>query len=371
MLSYYPLRFHQLTTQLQPINGSYITLIPKKQNPTMVTDFRPISLMNCSVKIISKILANRLQPIIRSLIHKNQYSFIKGHSIQDCVAWALEFTHKCKTSKQETLILKLDFTKAFDTVEHSTILFMMHHLGLPQKWIKWSQAILSLGFSSILLNGTPGKFFQCKRGVRQGDPLSPLLFVLTIDLLQHIINRAAHMGIIQAPKCHPPDMDFPIIQYVDDTISFLQADQKNTFLLRGLINTFSQSNGLKVNFRKSSIIPINVQEERASLLAKTFGCSIGSFPFQYLGLPLGPLKPKFKDFNYLMENIERRLSSTSTWLSMVGRLQIVNDVISSLPTYTMCTFKLPSKVIYRIDQARRNFLWCGLNINAGSSSRVA
>ncbi|KAG8099946.1 hypothetical protein GUJ93_ZPchr0013g37312 [Zizania palustris] len=188
--------------------------------------------MNCNVKIITKNLANRLQEVITSLIHKNQYGFIKGRSIQDCLAWALELTHRCKSSRHESIILKLDFKKAFDTIEHSTILLMMTQLGFPSKWINWIR-LLSSGFSSVLLNGSSGKFFHCKRGVRQGDPLSPLLFVLAADLLQHIINRAARLHVIQGPKCHPDDLDFPIAQYADDTIIFLHADQNTSSIYVG------------------------------------------------------------------------------------------------------------------------------------------
>jgi len=165
-----------------------------------VNDFRPISLLNRVLKIITKLMANRLQSKIISLIHKNQYGFIRTRTIQDCLAWAYEYIYQCQHSKREIVILKLDFTKAFDTVEHNVILQMMKHLGFDDKWCDWTQRILASGTSSILLNGVPGKHFHCKRGVRQGDPLSPLLFVLAADLLQCIINRGHRDGLSELPK---------------------------------------------------------------------------------------------------------------------------------------------------------------------------
>jgi hypothetical protein len=167
---------------IQAINNSFITLIPKVNSPTEVNDFRPISLINCIVKIITKLLGERLQSVVIPLIHQNQYGFIKSRTIQDCLAWAFEYIHQCHQSKQEILIIKLDFTKAFDTIEHSTILLMMKHLGFNDTWLNWTSNILSIASTSVLLNGVLGKSRAYKRGVRQGDPMLPLLFVLAADL---------------------------------------------------------------------------------------------------------------------------------------------------------------------------------------------
>jgi retron-type reverse transcriptase len=215
--------FYENSICLQSINGPYITLVPKVQNPSTVNDFRPISLLNSSIKIITKILANILQKVILQLIHQNQYGFLKSRSIQDCLAWSFEYLHLCHKSRKQMVSLKLEFEKAFDKVEHKAILQVMKQKGFPERWMQWIQGILNSGTSSVLLNGTPGKVFHYRRGVRQGDPLSLLLFILVVDLLQSILNKAKDNGILRLPLHVGYTTDFPIIQYVDDTLLIMKA----------------------------------------------------------------------------------------------------------------------------------------------------
>jgi hypothetical protein len=114
--------FNACQVDLESINDSLITLVPKKLNPETVSDYRPISLLNVSLKILTKLLVDHLRCKIMQLIHRNQYGFIKSRTIQDCLAWCFEYIHQCKQLRRETIILKLDFKKAFDTVEHPAIL---------------------------------------------------------------------------------------------------------------------------------------------------------------------------------------------------------------------------------------------------------
>ena len=144
------------------------------------------------------------------------------------------------------MLLKLDFAKAFDTIEHDIILKILQYKGFDDRWIGWVKMLLSSGSSSVLLNGIPGNHFACRRGVRQGDPLSPLLFVLAADLLQYVVNRVCSDGqlTLPIPNNNP---DFPIVQYADDTLLVLPACANQLLALNDMLGIFAASTGLHVN----------------------------------------------------------------------------------------------------------------------------
>jgi hypothetical protein len=121
----------------------------------------------------------------------------------------------------------------------------------------------------------------------------------------------------------------------------MQGQDDQLILLKSILQSFAVSTGLKVKYSKSCLVPININNERALELANVFRCSLGTFPFTYLGLPLETTKPLVKDFEPLICRIERRLSASSQFLTYAGRLQLLNPVISTLPTYFMCSLKLP------------------------------
>jgi hypothetical protein len=151
------------------------------------------------------------------------------------------------------------------------------------------------------------KVFHCKRRVHQREPLSSLLFLLAADLLQLIINKAKDSGLLRLPIEVGYTTDLPIIQYADVTLLIMEASFQQLFALKAILNSFVDSTGLKVNYAKSSIIPMNVAHERMQHLATTFLCQVGSLHFTYLGLPLSHKKPSSQDCLPLIIRVERRL----------------------------------------------------------------
>ena len=155
------------------------------------------------------------------------------------------------------------------------------------------------------------------------------------------------------------DPDFPIVQYAYDTLLIIQADEVQLLALKQMLLAFSKSTGLKVNFQKSCILPINVSQEETNRLAAIFGCQVGSLPFTYLGLPVGTTKPRVQDLVPVVDRVERRLSANSSLLSQGARLQLLVSVLTSLPIYFLCSLSLPAAIINHLERIMRQCLWRG------------
>jgi hypothetical protein len=195
--------------------------------------------------------------------------------------------------------------------------------------------------------------------------------VLAADLLQTIVNKAWHMGVLKHSITENFGGDYPILQYADDTLLILPVDARVLFNLKSLLRSFSDSTGLHVNFNKSFLVPINLTNERTTHLASTFGCQIVIMPFTYLGLPLGSTRPSIQEFTPLLSKIERRLCGINKFLSYDGRLILVNSMLTALPTFYMCSLKLPPQIVKQIDIYRKHCLWSKGDINRKGTCLVA
>lgn len=176
------------------------------------------------------------------------------------------------------------------------------------------RAILDSGTSSVLLNGVLGKVFHCRRGVRQRDPLSPLLFVLAADLLQSIINKAKSQGLLKLLKPLNYTNDFPIIQYADDILLIMEACGRQLWILKVLLQSFGESTGLKVNYAKSFMVPIKTSLEKLQHLVRTFQKLVAS-PLLTWDCLLALPSPESLIFFPLVSKGERRLAATSIFLN--------------------------------------------------------
>ena len=174
-------------------------------------------------------------------------------------------------------------------------------------------------------------------------------------MFQSILNRALAEGRLHLPI--PISSNYPIIQYADDTLVVLPTEKEQLMVFKESLELFASITGLKINYHKSSLITINLEPGEETEMAEVLNCQIASMPFTYLGLPMGTTKSLIKDFSPLIDRVERRLSATVSFLSYGDSLVLVNSVLSSLPTYYICTLVIPKGVIEIIDKARRRCLW--------------
>lgn len=182
-----------------PINYTFITLIPKVKNPKYVHEYHPISLCNVLYKVFSKVLANKLKKLLPTIITEHQSAFAKDCLISDNILVAFESLHGMKnhnSSKHEYMVLKLDMSKTYDQVEWSFLENIMRKLCFNERWINLIMICVKSVTYSILFNGEPRGLIQPTRGVRQGDPLSPFLFLLYSEGLHGLIKNAANLGDI-------------------------------------------------------------------------------------------------------------------------------------------------------------------------------
>lgn len=220
------------------MNFSFITLIPKVPSPSLVKDFRPISLINCFLKILSKVLTNRLSNVMGKLISPNQTGFMKGRQISEDILITNEIIHSIKNKQSEGIILKLDFEKAFDSVDWDFLSGALEGFGFGWQWINWLKSFFTSMKASVLVNGSPTDEFSFQRGLRQEDPLSPYLFNIVGEVFHVIMERAKELGLIQGIHLNDEFNNFSHLQFADDTILFLKPSIHNNINLKRVLQCF-------------------------------------------------------------------------------------------------------------------------------------
>ncbi|KAL5574544.1 hypothetical protein UlMin_016243 [Ulmus minor] len=249
------LGFTNMGLPLGNINETIITLLPKIKNPARITEFWPISLCNVLYKIISKMLANRLRKVMDKIIYEEQSAFIPGRLISDNAIIGFECLHaiKRRKTKKNYMALKLDMEKAYDRVEWDFIQRVMDKLGFSIGWTKKIMACISSVSYSFQFNGQRFGQLNPSRGLRQGDPLSPYLFLLCGEGLSSLLHQYEQSGRLQGLKC---GLRGPIISHLlfaDDSLLFLEANTTTCAALKEALNIYEVASGQAVNLSKSAV----------------------------------------------------------------------------------------------------------------------
>ena len=182
------------------------------------------------------------------------------------------------------VIIKIDFEKAYDKVNWSFLQQTIRMKGFSEEWCALVRNFVSGGSVAVKVNDDVGHYFQTKKGLRQGDPLSPILFNIVADMLAIMIDRAKEEGQIEGVVPHLVDGGLSILQYADDTILFMEHDLDKAANLKLILSAFEQLAGLKINFHKSELFCFGNAQDAVAQYTELFGCEEGQFPIRYLGI---------------------------------------------------------------------------------------
>jgi hypothetical protein len=299
------------------------------------------------------------------LVSNCQSAFIKKRSIHDNFLYVQTTVRKLHKLKTPALFIKLDIHKAFDTINWSYLLEVLQALGFGPRWREWVSILFRTATSRVLLNGQHGPTFDHARGVRQGDPLSPMLFILAMDPLQRILDLATQHGTLS--PLPPAAARWRTSLYADDAAIFINPRKEDLEAVKAILQEFGNFSGLHINLEKSSIHPIRCEEVDLDHVLSSFAGVRGTFPCRYLGLQLHMRTLRKIHVQPLIERISQRLPGwKGRWLNRAGRLTLVSSVLSSMPTYHLTVFPLAAWARKKIDKIRRSFLWKGEeNANGG------
>ncbi|KAI8550987.1 hypothetical protein RHMOL_Rhmol06G0149600 [Rhododendron molle] len=345
----------------EDMNKTFIALIPKTDNPDSIKLFRPISLCNVGYKIITKIIVARLRPMLTKIISPFQSSFIPGRTTNDNIIITQEVLHtlRGKKGRKGGMIFKIDLEKAYDKVSWKFLFDTLTFFNFNASWISIIMSCVTSVKTSILWNGEPLPEFAPGRGLRQGDPLSPYLFVLCMERLSILINSKRVEGSWKGIKVSKNSTPLTHLFFADDLILFGQDNFTTVKAIMEVLDEFCTLSGQTVNLDKSKIfLSPNVAKNKAKRISDFCGIKLTTNLGKYLGVHLFHKRVSKHDFNHIIEKVQSRLAGwVSNTLMLSGRLTLVQSVSSTIPTYSMQTMHLPVSVCDKLDRLNRNFLW--------------
>lgn len=350
------------------LNATILALIPKKTDAREMKDYRPISCCNVLYKVISKILANRLKLVLPGFIAPNQSAFIKDRLLMENLLLATELVkdyHKEDISPR--CAMKVDISKAFDSVQWSFLLHIFSALNFPSKFINWIYLCISTASFSVQVNGELTGFFGSTRGLRQGCSLSPYLFVMCMNVLSMMLDTAAvNRRIGYHPRCKNQKLTH--LCFADDIMVFSDGTLRSMKGVLEVFDEFAVASGLQISLEKSTLFMAGVPPITHDEVSRQFPFASGSLPVRYLGLPLLTKRMSLSDCLPLLEKSRSRISSwKNRFLSYAGRLQLLGSVIIGLTSFWISAFPLPSACIKEIEKICSAFLWSGPDLNSRKS----
>nr|KYP61054.1 Retrovirus-related Pol polyprotein LINE-1 [Cajanus cajan] len=343
------------------INETLIVFIPKVEAVNHLRQMRPISLCNVSYKILSKVLAHRLSKVMDLLVHPNQCSFVPYKNSRDNIIVFQEVIHsmRFKTGKKGWMAIKIDLEKAYDRLNWKFIKETLIDIGLPNNFVELVWACISSGKLRMMWNGEALEEFLPSRGVRQGDPISPYLFVLCMERLFQLINMTIDHRLWKPIQLSRNGPMISHLAFADDIVLFAEASLDQVEVIQGCLNVFCDSAGQKVSNEKTRIFfSKNVGHVVRSEISNAFGFQRTENLGNYLGVPTHHSRVSHATYQSIIDKVNNRLSGWKAKnLSFAGRITLTKSVLEALPSYIMQTVSLPKTVCDALEKSSRGFLW--------------
>ena len=325
------------------INKTNIALIPKTNHPARITEFWPISLCNVTYKLTSNVLANRLKAVLPYVIAENQSAFTADRLITDNVLVAFELMHYLNhkiEGKDGFMSIKLDMSKVFDRVEWGFIKRVMEKLGFHNNWVFLIMQCISSVSYSVIINEEAFGCITPTRGLRQGDPLSPGLFLLCAKGLFALIHQAARIKALSGISICRGCPSITHLFFADDSLLFCKANVMECNVLMSILGVYESAFRQKINPDKSSVFfSPNTSPAARDEILNSLGPMQDSRHKKYLGLPSLIGKSKSQVFFEIKERVGKKLAGwKGKLLSIGGREILIKAVAQVVPTYTMSCF---------------------------------
>ncbi|XP_074283776.1 uncharacterized protein LOC141608313 [Silene latifolia] len=343
-------------------NNTHVVLIPKVDLPEMISQFRPISLCNVIYRAASKCIALRLKKVIDGIIGQNQNAFVPGRLINDWGFLGHEILTYINQRRRGTRCygaIKLDMNKAFDRVSWPFLFKVLKLFGFPKAFRKLIKTCVRTVSLQILINGTPSSriFPQC--GLRQGDPISPYLFILCMEILSLLILKAEANGEIEGIKLSRQSPAISHLLYADDSLLCLRLTTSACESLRRILNDFSSISGQMINHQKSYIkfspnTPTDFKEHILDILHVQSKSNFGL----YLGIPIDLGRRKLPSFQFLLDKLSNKILSWGPAnFSQAAKLILINSILMASIAYVASVIPLPQQITSKINYLVDIFWW--------------
>ncbi|KAA3489556.1 reverse transcriptase [Gossypium australe] len=353
--------------EVKQIISTHILFIPKIANPSNMKHFRPINLCNVIYKILAKAIANRLRGVIEKCIDMAQSALVPGRLISDNVLLANEILHTLKQKrlgKKGFMAVKLDMSKAYDRVEWNFIKEIMVRMGFAINWIETLMKCLTTVSYSVVVNGYAGENFRPIRELRQGDPLSPFLFLICGEGLSCLMRLATREGLLKRIKASKSGPQVSHLLFADDCILFGEATNRGATLLKGILREYRICSSQCVNFDKSTVFfSRNTSEDDRHEVVNILGVQSSNDLESYLELPNMVGRKKRESFQNLKDRLKKRIDNWSE------KEVFIKAILQSISTYTMACFLLPKSLCAELESIIANIWWQKGRENGGLGFR--